>query len=140
MKVSAQRGFTLVELMVVVAIIGILSALALPSYNRYLVRAKRTQAQSFMHSVANKQEQYMLDRRSYAADLVALNMGVPSDISQHYTITTTPDMVATPPTYTVTATPIGGQAGGDAECGILYINNIGTKWTSTKAAPATGCW
>lgn len=135
MRRAANRGFTLIELMITVAVVGILAAVAYPSYTQYVVRAKRSAAQSFMHSVANKQEQYMLDRRSYAADLATLNVTAPADVTANYTITVTSDMTTTPPSYLVTATPIGAQLTNDTQCGTLTINHLGTK------APATsGCW
>lgn len=135
MRRAANRGFTLIELMITVAVVGILAAVAYPSFTQYFVRAKRSQAQSFMHSVANKQEQYMLDRRSYAADLATLNVSAPADVTANYTVTVTSDMTTTPPSYLVTATPIGAQLTNDTQCGTLTINHLGTK------APATsGCW
>ncbi|MDH5206713.1 MAG: prepilin-type N-terminal cleavage/methylation domain-containing protein [Hylemonella sp.] len=138
MKAATQRGFTLIELMVVVTIIAIISAIAYPSYNKYLVRSKRSAAQSFMFSVANKQEQYLLDRRTYADSLVALNIPAPADVAQNYTITTTPDMTATPPSYEVKAVPLGAQAG-DSLCATLTLHSVtgkGITGTGTIAA----CW
>src|SRR3989442_9964736 len=69
---SAQDGFTLIELMVTVAIVAILAAIAYPSYTQYIVRANRSAAQSFILSLANKQEQYILDLRQYATTLAPL--------------------------------------------------------------------
>ena len=70
---TRNSGFTLIELMITVAVIGILAAVAYPSYNDYLIRATRSAAQSFMLDVSNKEEQYLLDARIYAA--VANNAG-----------------------------------------------------------------
>ncbi|MFZ3127492.1 MAG: prepilin-type N-terminal cleavage/methylation domain-containing protein, partial [Rhodoferax sp.] len=60
-----EHGFTLIELMITVAVIGILAAVAFPSYTQYIVRANRSAAESFMFTVANRQEQSMLNARSY---------------------------------------------------------------------------
>ena len=147
MQRGTQLGFTLIELMITVAIIGILSAVAYPSYTQYIVRANRSAAQSFMFAVNNKQEQYMLDARKYAAGstaLVDMGMTVPADVSSRYTITvacTMPTAVgnctasAGAPTYLITGTPIGSQLIQDAKCGALTLSNLGAKTPATS-----GCW
>lgn len=132
---TQQRGFTLIELMITVAVVGILAAVAYPSYTQYIVRANRSAAQSFMFAVSNKQEQYMLDARSYAASLAALNMTVPDDVAAKYTVTATSDMTVAPPTYLVTATPQGSQATNDTKCGTLTLSHLGAKTPATS-----GCW
>lgn len=144
---TRQCGFTLIELMITVAVIGILSAVAYPSYTQYIVRANRSAAQSFMFSVNNKQEQYMLDARSYAGGVTALTdlgMNVPADVSSRYTITiacTMPTAVgnctalAGAPTYLITGAPIGRQAVNDTKCGTLTLSNLGAKTPTTS-----GCW
>lgn len=122
-----HSGFTLVELVVAVAIVGILASIALPNYLEYVKKGRRAAAQSHLMDVAQRQQQYLLDARSYAADLSTLSITTPGDVSSYYTITMEA-ADATPPTFTVTATPTGAQAG-DAT---LTLDNAGVKTPADK--------
>ncbi|ODV41450.1 pilus assembly protein PilE [Cupriavidus sp. UYMMa02A] len=133
------RGFTLIELMITVAIIGILATIAYPSYVQYVTRSNRSAAQSFILGVANLQEQYNLDARQYATTLGALGVTVPSEVSRNYAVALTANNAATPPTYTVTATPTGGQLANDTKCLNLTVDQTGTKGISGPG-PLTTCW
>src|SRR5688572_26013081 len=82
-------GFTLIEAMIVVAVIGLLSAIAYPSYTQYVIRANRSAAQQFMLRIASRQEQYRLDARSYASTVSALNLTQPSETASRYTFAIT---------------------------------------------------
>lgn len=133
-------GFTLVELMITVAIIGIIAAFAFPSYTSYVVRGNRAAAESYMLELASLQERFMVDNRAYAASLAALNApATPASVSAYYQITVTAPAAATPPSYTITATPIGSQASRDTGCGTLALNQAGDKSTSGPSG-AAGCW
>ena len=101
---TALRGFTLIELMVVVTIVAIVSAIAYPNYLQYAIRSNRSAAQSFILGVANKQEQYILDARQYADTLAKLNMTTPSEVSKNYDITIT-GVAITPPTFIIMLPP-----------------------------------
>jgi len=137
---KAQNGFTLIELMITVAIIGILTAIAYPSYSQYIVKSNRSAAEGFMLTVAGKQEQYMLDARAYATSIAALGIAlVPSEVSKNYSVTVTANNAATPPSYTVTATPTGGQATRDTKCANLTLDQTGGKGISGTGTLAD-CW
>ena len=132
-----SRGFTLIELMVTVAIVAILAAIAYPSYTNYIVRSNRSAAQGYMLELSNLEQRYLLDARSYAPNLAALNYPPPSNVSSNYSFTAVPKAGTTPPGFTITATPIGSQLARDTACGTLTIDEAGVKGTSTGAA---GCW
>lgn len=133
------RGFTLIELMITVAIVAILASLAYPSYNRYLGRTYRAAAKGYMLQVSNLQQRYLLDQRGYAANLGALNLTVPSDISGNYTITTELKAGTTPPGFTVTAVPSTAQSNRDPNCGTLKVDEAGVK-TPTPTGGGDSCW
>jgi len=83
-----QHGFTLMELMIVVVIIGILSGVAFPAYKAYVDRAKRSEGKAFLMEIAARQERYYFDNNSYATDARNLGYGstTPSSDESHYTL------------------------------------------------------
>lgn len=130
MKIS-NRGFSLIELMVVVAIIGIIAMFGYPSYQNQIMRNNRAAAQQFMVEVATRNKQYLLDNRVYANDIVSdLNMVIPDEVSRHYTLTLTVDNTKTPRRMTLTASPDTGT--NQSSDGDISINHIGTKTPAEK--------
>lgn len=125
-----QRGFSLIELMVVVIIIGIIAMFAYPTYQNYITRSNRSAAQQFMLELANRNQQYLLDNRIYATNVGLLNMAEPPEVTMHYTITMVVDNAVAPRTMTITATPDKGTS--QASDGALSINHIGTKTPADK--------
>ena len=125
--VAKPRGFSLIELMIAVAIVGILVAIAVPSYQNHLRKGRRAEAQSFITQVAQRQQQYLLDARTYAlggAALTELSLVAPTSVSDHYAVTVTPAAPTVPPSFTVTATPTSTVQQPD---GVLTLTNTGAK-------------
>jgi type IV pilus assembly protein PilE len=129
MRKVKQDGFTLIELMITVAIVAILSAIAYPSYNNAMMKNRRATAQAYLSDVAQKQQQYLMDNRAYATTATALNVPQPSDVTSFYTLSITVG-TSTVPTFTATAAPIAGKS--QASDGELSISQNGTKLPAGK--------
>ena len=130
----AAAGFTLIELMIAVAIVGILAVIAFPSYQDHMRKGRRSAAQSFLIDVAARQQQYLIDARSYAGGagaLGTLNLAVPADVSRFYTVTIDPAAPTLPPSYSITATPIAGSA--QVPDGMLTLDHQGAKTRNGQA-------
>lgn len=129
MEQTKQRGFTLIELMVAVMIVGILAAIVYPSYTQYVVKANRVAAQAQMMDIANRQQQFLLANRSYVSkiELESSGYSLPADVSARYSYAISLGTGAVP-SYTITFTPSGAQT----DDGILTINNEGVKTPAAK--------
>ncbi|WP_432741317.1 type IV pilin protein [Methylobacter sp. G7] len=131
-----SSGFTLIELMIVVAIIGILASIAYPAYTEYVIRAKRSDAKAALLQVQLAQEKWRANHTSY--DTLA-NIGVNATSPDGYYTIAVSGNTAT--AYTATATPLAPFA--DATCGTFAVNKDGKTTslvTQTTAAKVTECW
>ena len=128
-------GFTLVEILIVITIIGVLASIAYPSYQQYVVKANRAAAQQFLLEAASVQHQYFLanNGNGYATQTTLIGasglLSTPSNVSSYYDITSAPTTETTTATFTITATPVTG--GMQSDDSTVSINNIGSK---------TGVW
>ncbi len=130
-KQPNSYGFTLIELMITVAIIGILASIAYPSYTDFITRSNRSEGQRELLRYANLQEQVYVDSRSYAANMKGLGKStvIIKTNSENYIISVS-DQTAT--TFTLKAEAQNNQTS-DTGCTTLTVDEIGTK-------TPTICW
>lgn len=121
---ARNRGFTLIELMITVAIVGILAAVAYPSYQNAMIKNRRATAQAHLSDLAQRQQQYLMDNRSFTTNIADLKTSTPTDVSSYYTVSITAS-TTNPPAFTATAAPIAGR--GQVSDGTLEITNTGAK-------------
>jgi len=148
---NKQQGFTLIEVMIVVAILGILSAIALPSYSEHVKKGKRTEAKVELLKIAQMQESYFAQNMSYAKDLSQLGFSANTIDTETalYTITmggvlpSSCDHTAATPVscteYYVTATPKAGSSqANDTVCTGFRIDHISRKQAIGSGATTFG--
>jgi len=130
-----MSGFTLIELMITVAIIAILTAIAYPSYVDHVRRATRSQGQQYLMDLAQRQEQVFLDQRAYAATPAALNLPLPADLAGKYQAATVTLLAGPPAGYRIVLAPAAG--GSMATDGTLLINDLQQRWRALDPTDTT---
>ena len=134
-----SRGFTMLELMIVVAIIALLSAIALPIYTKYGYRARRPDGQNLLLSIANAEERYYATNNKYGlvTDIGYSTDPTPSE-KDYYTATVVVAGTSSA-TFAAAATPVAGGDQAKDDCKALSITNAGVK-SSTGTTTNGTCW
>lgn len=123
-RAGRQGGFTLIELMIVITVIGILVGIAYPGYQNSVRKSHRSAAQAQMLDIANRQQQFLLANRVYTATLSQLGYTVPADVATRYTCSATVDNTGLP-TYTISCAPTALQSA--SGFGTLTLTSTGAK-------------
>ncbi len=137
---KTQRGFTLIELMIVVAIIGILAAIAVPQYSDYVTRSRRTDGQSTLLQVAQELERCYTQFSAYNNTSCAVvgTGGVSETSPEGYYVIAAAGGALSASAFTLTATPQGAQATNDSDCTTLTLTHLGGQ--GATGDDADNCW
>ena len=131
-------GFTLIELMITVAILAIIAAVAIPSYTSYVDRGKRAEARAALLDIAARQERYYSNNRKYADQLSKLRMSGTKSENGYYTLSVTLPSGSNDQDFDAIATPSGWT---DDKCGDLGIDETGAKTHSLEPPRDRAlCW
>ena len=137
-----QNGFTLIELIITVAIIAILAGVAYPSYTDYVYRARHSDAYDCLVDASQRQEEFFYNNNTYTTNLAGLGLAagvVSCGDGGSYTLTAAAGATGIGSSYLLTATRTGAQTG-DTKCGDLTLSNIGVKGNLNASRPADECW
>ena len=137
------HGFTLIELLIAITIVGILVAIAYPSYTQMVLKSRRADAKAALLDIAQRQERYMSTANVYATTPTQLGysgtfpMPIRSGGTAHYQLEMTLTPAVSPTAFAATATPLGAQTAD--RCGAFKLRHTGVQEV-TGTLPATDCW
>ncbi|MBW4052211.1 MAG: type IV pilin protein [Proteobacteria bacterium] len=143
-QAGRAAGFTLIELMITVVVVAILAAIAIPSYESYVEKSRRTDAKTALLDLATREQRYYSVTNTFTASAQDLGYGTAFPVtvgSGYYSVNVLAPAGANPPTFTITATPIGSQTA-DTQCASFTVDNTGKQSAldSSNGDSTATCW
>jgi type IV pilus assembly protein PilE len=142
---SPNRGYTLTELMITIAVLAIIVGIAVPAYTSQMQKSRRADARNALLDIASREERFLSVSNSYSqltTDVGYTGLAWPQNVfNNFYSVTVTspdPAFLGTGPSFTATATAINAQLN-DTACQTFTINQVGVQGSTGSATPAT-CW
>ncbi len=137
--IRSQGGFTLIELMVTVAVAVILVSIAVPNYRSYVQRANRSDATTALLRIAAAQEKFYIQNNTYTTDLTAAGLGIEVTNNGYYTLSVAAGANGLTVGYTATATATAGKRqAADSYCQTFTIDERGARGSAPSAVDV--CW
>ena len=140
------KGFTLVELVTVILVLGILLGIGVPAYRNYVMRAKRAEAKTTLMRVQAQQEKFYMQNNTYTTDVnnpPPVGLGIPASENVYYNIAIVAGAGGLTVGYTVSATPAAGSPQlNDEDCALFSITQSGVRYAESQAAmdETRTCW
>lgn len=145
-----QAGFSLIELMIAIAIVGILAGIALPAYTQFVQKGNRVMAKNAVLDLAAREENYYALNNAFTANLTSLGLAqaasvsVPGNGQNFYTLSVTSLSNGSPPSYVIRAVPVTGGAQATDVCQTFQLDSLGSKSNVDAAgralASGSDCW
>jgi type IV pilus assembly protein PilE len=146
---TKSKGFSLIEMMIVVVVIAILVAIAVPMYQSQIQKSRRTSAKTALLDIASREEKFYSTNNYYTLEMANLGyaasqinnneLQAPGGGSDYYTIEFPASASTQAPSYTVQAIPVPGSQQATDLCGTYQLTDLGVQ-TNTGGAQTTGCW
>ncbi|QSI75632.1 type IV pilin protein [Niveibacterium microcysteis] len=134
---TLAAGFTLIELVITVVIVGVLAAIALPTYSQYVERGRRAEAKAALNGAAQMLERFYTQTNSYTVALAALGVSATTESGRHAIVVSPGATGDIATSFLITASPVGWA---DAHCGNLTLDSAGRRGRSAAGWSVEDCW
>jgi len=146
MRRKTHKGFTLIELMTVIVILGVLVGIGVPSYRNYVLRSQRAEAKTTLMRIQAEQEKFYMQNNTYTTDVnnaPPVGLGIAASENLYYNIAIVAGAGGLTTGYTASATPAAGSPQlNDTDCGLFRVDQTGVRYAESAGAidKTQACW